>query len=163
MSLKFVGEKIEAGAKSGKTSGLMETIFTLVNDNILRTFSVKKVKGEFVFEESEVDNLGEIKRKIYNLPNNPHGLIDPKTGHTNAKVHSIARSMAVRKHNYQGVNQFLMAKKAHKGGSYEVVYGLESAFAICHKEAEKLGPDAVAVVQARWNEFRKLEDAYPKV
>jgi hypothetical protein len=162
MSLKFAGTKIEAGAKSGKTSGLMETIFKMADETTRNNFSVKKTKDGWIFVANEVDNLGEMKRKIFQLPGNPHGLIDPKTGHTNAKVHSVARNMAVKRHLYNGVNQYLMAKKAHKGGSYEVVYLLESSYVACHKEAEKLGKEAVELIEAKWGEFRKLEDAYPK-
>jgi len=152
--VKFVMEngKLKAGSKNHSvTTGLSKTIVEMVTANTQQNFTVKD--GKFVSQE--IPHLGELKRRIFALPHNPHNLVDPATGHTNAKVHNVARRVSIKPVRIENVEVKLSAKRVNR---LVVYWNPQEARRMIAAEKNK---EAKALMQAKFSELSKLEDAYP--
>lgn len=154
VEIKLINGKFQAGGSTSGATGLAKELVKLVTKNTRENFTVVEVDGQLQFQNSTIPNLGDWKRTLYNLPNNPYNLHNP-ANHTNSFIHQYLRRLSTKPIKVDNESVKLNAKRVER----LVVYWnpQEARKAI----AEESNKEARKLLQSKFDSINKLEDAYP--
>ena len=154
VEIKLVDGKFLAGTSTSGATGLAKKLVELVTENTRENFTMIEQDGKLEFKKSSIPNLGDWKRTLYNLPNNPFSLHNPAS-HTNSFIHQYLRRLSTKQVKVDNNQVKINAKRVER---LVIYWNPQEARQAISEESNK---EAKKLLQHKFDSINKLEDAYP--